>query len=73
MTQSFLAAISETPDVPVSAPTPDETSPKREPLKHLLIGSLQILHHLQLEAEPLDSRSQVEPGNEGLEAPPPVY
>ena len=33
----------------------------------------EILHHLQLEAEPLDSRSQVEPGNEGLEALPPCY
>jgi hypothetical protein len=39
MTQSFLATISETPSVPVPAPTPGEPNPSREPLKHLLIGS----------------------------------
>ena len=43
MTQSFLAAIGETPDVPVPAPTPGETSPRREPLKHLLIGSPEVV------------------------------
>ncbi|MFB2979455.1 hypothetical protein [Microseira sp. BLCC-F43] len=39
MKQSFLPNPNRNSKLSLPSPTPDETSPAREPLKHLLIGS----------------------------------
>jgi hypothetical protein len=43
MKADFLGNFGEMPRIPVPAPTPGETNPSREPLKHLLIGSPQVV------------------------------
>jgi hypothetical protein len=39
MKQSFLPNPNPNPMLPTLSPTPDDTSPAREPLKHILVGS----------------------------------
>ncbi len=41
MSEDFLADTSQTPTLPVSSNTPSEPSPRREPIKVLVIGSPQ--------------------------------